>query len=155
MRTRNSFISIAVVGHIGFVLSLAAAQWAISQQQIHDVVRWFTYGIAALGAVLFYFNVDYFFVSTKLHRALSTRIQSGVELTARKFALTKVLVWIYILLLPGAALVFHPEFPLVVKVYGAMIYVLSLGLLSGFLFRSYDQYTVLRRQNKWGALATW
>jgi hypothetical protein len=54
-----------------------------------------------------------------------------------------------------AALLLAQLAPLVVKAYAAIAFVLSLGLLSGYLFRGYAQYLELRQVNKWGVLAVW
>jgi hypothetical protein len=150
------FFLSALLSHGVFVTTLLFLNWVLSQrEELSVLVVAASYSAAAICAVFFYFNPDYFFINRKLHMTLKSKEIQGNELTKQSFLLVKALVWIFVLLVPIVGVTLGSQLPFFVKAYGCMVYVLSLGICSGFLFRGYSEYLELRKNNKWGVLATW
>lgn len=156
--TQAVFYLLALFAHALFIGALFMVQEFASlgvSLEYGEAVKWSGYLASALLALFFYVNVDYFFISFSLHKVLVSRKNANRELGRLIFYFFKIISWLYVIVIPVATLIFAPTMSFVSKAYVAMFFVLSLGLLSGFLFRSYSQYHALCQSNKWGVLSVW
>ena len=155
---RVVFYLLALFAHVLLIGALLIIQEFSSigiSLEYGRAIKWSCYSVSALLAIFFYINVDYFFVSFNLYRTLVSRRNFSRELGRPTFYFFKIISWLYVTLVPVATLIFLSIMPFVAKVYMAIFFVLSLGLIAGFLFRSYSQYRALCQTNKWGVLAVW
>jgi len=122
-----------------------------SQSELWGGLIYIAFGaVFFASAIIFYFRLDYLFLSYGLHLARIGEDQPVQYLSLGEFALVKVVMWLFVLSWPVSFFVFSAEIPPVMKAYGGL-FCLGLTLINmAFLFDSYDSYVQQKMNHVWG-----
>jgi hypothetical protein len=153
---KTKFYVTAISVHVVFIFS-------IFMENVGDSLSyqpwggWITTGIGAIlffsSAMIFYVRPDIFFISYRIFNTILHRTDSNQLLLKGAFYLLKIISWLVVLILPILFLLMADQTPGTLKLYLMFGFYYFLMVNGNFLFRSYEDYCLLKQSNKWGILS--